>query len=164
MTEAVSSPAESKNPSAPIAFIERAFGLLEKIPYAILALPLRVAAATVFWRSGNGKLANWNTTLYLFEEEYKVPLLSPEFAAQMATAVELTAPVLLVVGLATRVSAGVLLGMTAVIQIFVYSMSWPTHIQWAAILLVILARGPGMISIDHLVKTKVAPMLGFKNI
>ena len=110
MTEAVFSSPPSKNPSAPIAIIERILGWLEKIPYALLALPLRLAAATVFWRSGNGKLANWDTTLYLFEEEYKVPLLPPEFPAQMATAIELTAPVLLVFGLATRASAGVLLG------------------------------------------------------
>lgn len=163
MTEAVSSTA-AKSPSAPVAFIEKIFNLLEKMPYALLALPLRFAAATVFWRSGNGKLSNWDTTLYLFEEEYQVPLLSPEFAAQMATAIELSAPVLLVFGLATRASAGVLLGMTAVIQIFVYPMSWPTHIQWAAILLIILCRGPGMLSLDHLFKSKVAPMLGFKNI
>lgn len=122
---------------------------LNQIPYAALALPLRLAVATVFWNSAMNKLANWDTTISLFTDEYKVPLLPPELAAHMALAIELTAPVLLVAGLFTRFTALVLLGMTAIIEIFVYPQAWPTHIQWAAMLLVLLARGPGRVSIDH---------------
>jgi putative oxidoreductase len=80
-----------------------------------------------------------------------VPLLPPEIAANLALAIEVTAPVLLVLGLLTRAAALVLLGMTAVIEIFVYPQAWPTHIQWAAMLLVLLCRGPGWLSLDHLV-------------
>jgi putative oxidoreductase len=93
---------------------------------------------------------NWDTTIELFTEEYKVPLLPPEIAANMALGIELTMPVLLVLGLLTRVAALVLLGMTTVIEIFVYPQAWPTHIQWAAMLLVLLCRGAGKLSIDHL--------------
>jgi putative oxidoreductase len=121
---------------------------LEGVPYAVLALPLRFAVATVFWNSAMTKLANWDTALELFREEYKLPLLPPELAATMAVSIELSAPVLLVLGLATRATALVLLGMTAVIEIFVYPQAWPTHIQWAAMLLVLLCRGAGSLSLD----------------
>ena len=100
------------------------------------------------------KLANWDTAIALFTDEYKVPLLPPELAAYMAATVELTTPVLLVLGLLTRPAALVLLGMTTVIEVFVYPEAWPTHIQWAAMLLVLLCRGPGKLSIDHLVWRK----------
>ena len=122
---------------------------LEAVPYASLALPLRLAVATVFWNSGMTKLANWDTALALFTDEYRVPLLLPELAAYMAASVELSTPVLLVLGLLTRPAAAVLLGMTAVIEVFVYPLAWPTHIQWAAMLLVLLCRGAGTISLDH---------------
>ena len=94
------------------------------------------------------KLANWDTALALFTDEYQVPLLPPEFAAYMAVTIELTTPVLLVLGLLTRPAALVLLGMTAVIEIFVYPQAWPTHIMWAAMLLVLLCRGAGKLSLD----------------
>ncbi len=136
--------------------IRRVRDLLESIPYWLLALPLRAAVATVFWNSGTTKLASWDTTLYLFSEEYKVPLLPPEFAAILAASVELTTPFLLVLGFLTRPAALVLLGMTSVIQIFVYPEAWPTHIQWAAMLLVLLARGPGKISLDYAIGKKLA--------
>jgi putative oxidoreductase len=125
-------------------------GYLNRIPYSWLALPLRFAIATVFWNSGMAKLANWDTTLSLFSDEYQLPLLPPEIAAYAAAAIELTMPVLLVLGLLTRFAAFILLGMTAVIEIFVYPQAWPTHIQWAAMLLVLLSRGAGAFSIDHL--------------
>lgn len=128
---------------------------LDQIPYSLLAIPLRLAVATVFWNSATVKLADWNAALFLFEEEYKVPLLPPEVAASMAVSIELAAPVLLVLGLATRASALVLLGMTAVIEIFVYPLAWPTHLQWAAMLLVLLARGPGTLSIDSLIRRRM---------
>ena len=123
---------------------------LDAIPYTLLALPLRIGVATLFWNSAMAKLANWSTAVELFREEYKVPVLPPELAAYMAVSIELTAPVLLMLGLATRPVALLLLGMTAVIEIFVYPQAWPTHIQWAAMLLVLLARGAGTWSLDHL--------------
>jgi len=111
--------------------------------------------ATVFWNSGTTKLANWDTTLALFTDEYKVPVLPPEIAAYMAASIELTTPVLLVLGLATRPVALALLGMTTVIEVFVYPEAWPTHIQWAAMLLVLLCRGPGKWSLDHVVRQRL---------
>jgi len=134
-----------------LAIIENSIGLLDRVPYALLALPLRIGAATVFWNSAMTKLANWDTTIELFTDEYKLPLLPPEFAANLALSIELTTPVLLVLGLLTRAAALVLLGMTTVIEIFVYPQAWPTHIQWAAMLLVLLCRGAGKLSLDHVV-------------
>ena len=136
------------------ALIGRVLRWLDGVPYTILAIPLRLAVATVFWNSGTTKLANWNTAVELFVEEYKVPVLPPETAAYMAASIELTTPVLLVLGLLTRPAALVLLGMTTIIEIFVYPQAWPTHIQWAAMLLVLLCRGPGKLSLDHLVRMR----------
>ena len=132
--------------------IEWAYQQFDRVPYAVLALPLRLAVATVFWNSAITKLADWNATLFLFEDEYKAPLLPPELAANLAFAIEITTPVLLVLGLLTRFAALILLGMTAVIEIFVYPQAWPTHIQWAAMLLVLLCRGAGTFSLDYLVQ------------
>lgn len=128
---------------------------LERIPYAFLAIPLRLAVATVFWNSAMTKLASWETAVALFTDEYRVPVLPPELAAYMAVSIELTTPVLLVIGLATRPAAAVLLGMTTIIEVFVYPQAWPTHIQWAAMLLVLLARGAGKFSIDWLIRQRV---------
>ncbi len=136
--------------STVLAFSARMFRWLDAVPYNVLAIPSRLAVATVFWNSGTTKLANWDTAVSLFVDEYKVPLLSPEVAAYMAAAIELTTPVLLVLGLFMRPAAAVLLGMTAVIEVFIYPQAWPTHIQWAAMLLVLLCRGPGKLSLDHL--------------
>jgi putative oxidoreductase len=132
--------------------IGRIYRWLDSVPYAALAIPLRIAVATVFWNSGMTKLADWNATLSLFADEYQVPLLPPELAASLALAIEVTTPVLLVLGLLTRAAAFVLLGMTAVIEIFVYPQAWPTHIQWAAMLLVLVCRGAGAISLDALIQ------------
>ena len=148
-------------PSPPLALMERAVGLLDGVPYTLLALPLRAAAATVFWNSAQAKLANWDTTIELFTDDYKVPLLPPEFAANMALGIELTTPVLLVLGLLTRAAALVLLGMTAVIEIFVYPQAWPTHIQWAAMLLVLLCRGPGQLSLDQVLWPPIRSRFGY---
>jgi putative oxidoreductase len=142
-------PASRRAP--PLSIIDRATGLLDRVPYTLLALPLRIGAAAVFWNSAMAKLANWDTAIELFTDEYKVPLLPPEFAANLALSIELTAPVLLVLGLLTRAAAFVLLGMTAVIEIFIFPLAWPTHIQWAAMLLMLLCRGPGAASLDHLI-------------
>lgn len=108
-------------------FLGRLRAALEGVSYTWLALPLRFAVATVFWNSAMAKLANWDTTLSLFSDEYQLPLLPPEIAAYAATTIELTTPVLLVLGLLTRPAAFVLLGMTSVIEIFVYPQAWPTH-------------------------------------
>ncbi|WP_277044437.1 DoxX family protein [Caballeronia mineralivorans] len=132
----------------------RVVAWLERVPYALLAIPLRVALATVFWNSAMVKLADWNAALDLFRNEYNLPVLPPELAAYVAVSIELSTPVLLVLGLATRPAAFVLLAMTSIIEIFVYPQAWPTHIQWAAMLLVLLCRGSGKWSLDHLIRQK----------
>jgi len=124
---------------------------LERIPYSLIALIARGAAFEVFWRSGSVKLDDWAGTLSLFESEYKVPLVPPHIAAYMAAGLELGGAVLMLVGLGTRAVALAYLGMIAVIQIFVYPEAWPTHVQWVAFLLLLLARGPGLISLDALI-------------
>jgi putative oxidoreductase len=124
--------------------------ILDAVPYAFLALPLRFAVAVIFWNSGMVKLADWSATIALFTDEYHLPLLPPMLGAYVAAAIELSTPPLLILGLLTRPAAAVLLGMTTVIEVFVYPEAWPTHIQWAAMLLVLLCRGAGAISIDGL--------------
>lgn len=124
---------------------------LERIPYRFIALVARLATAVVFWRSGSVKLDDWAGTLSLFEDEYKVPLIPAHLAACLATAMELGGAVLMLLGLGTRVVALAYLGMITVIQTFVYPNAWPTHIQWVAFLLILLARGPGAWSLDSLV-------------
>ena len=143
--------------SSVVALCRRALNCLDAVPYTLLAIPLRLAVATVFWNSAQTHLANWDTTLYLFENDYALPFLPPHLAAYMAVAIEVTTPILLVLGLLTRAASAVLLGMTLVIEIFVYPMAWPTHIQWAAMMLVLLARGPGKVSLDWLVRRKALP-------
>ncbi len=152
--------ASTSRRSGVVALIEGAIGLLERVPYTLLALPLRVGAAAVFWLSGQAHLANWDTTIELFTEEYKVPLLPPDIAAYMAVLIEVAVPVLLVLGLFTRAAALVLLGMTTIIEVFVYPQAWPTHIQWAAMLLVLLCRGPGKLSLDNVLWPPVRRLLG----
>jgi putative oxidoreductase len=124
-----------------------------RIPYSAVALVSRFAVASVFWRSGQTKLHGWSIkpeTLDLFRDEYRVPLLPPDLAAYMSTALEHICPILLVVGFASRLSALGLLGMTMVIQLLVHPSGWPEHILWIGLLLGIIARGPGAISLDHL--------------
>jgi len=143
-----------------LVLVGRIVRMLDGVPYMLLALPLRAAVAVIFWNSAMAKLANWDTTIALFTDEYQVPLLPPELAASMAASIELTTPILLVLGLLTRAAALVLLGMTAVIEVFVYPQAWPTHIQWAAMLLILLCRGPGELSIDHLLRRRFAGTIG----
>ncbi|HEY1725661.1 MAG TPA: DoxX family protein [Steroidobacteraceae bacterium] len=142
-----------------LAAIARAVTWLERVPYSVLALPLRAAVATVFWQSGTTKIADWNATLQLFQDEYKLPLLPPDLAAHVGASIELSTPVLLVLGFLTRPAALVLLGMTTIIEVFVYPQAWPTHIQWAAMLLVLLCRGPGALSVDHWLRRRFGPPL-----
>ncbi|RAR53005.1 UNVERIFIED_CONTAM: putative oxidoreductase [Acidovorax defluvii] len=122
-------------------------------PHSLIALTARLALAGIFWMSGRTKVEGWftitDTTYLLFREEYKLPLIPPEWAAQMATVSEHLFPVLLVLGLATRLSALALLGMTLVIQVFVYPDAWPTHLSWAALMLYLAGRGAGSLSLDR---------------
>jgi putative oxidoreductase len=132
----------------------RGIRLLERIPYAAIALVARVATFSVFMRSGLVKLSDWNSTLLLFQNEYRVPLLPPHLAAYMAASLELGCSSLILLGFATRLSVLALLGMVTVIQTFVYPNAWPDHIQWLAFMLILLARGPGAISIDALIASR----------
>lgn len=128
------------------------------VNHTSLALIDRFAIAGIFFYSGRTKvdgLLTVNDSAYmLFREEYKVPLVPPEIAAHMATYAEHLFPLLLVLGVFTRLSAFALLGMTAVIQIFVYPDAWPTHLSWAGLLLYLLAHGGGKASLDHLIGVK----------
>ena len=126
---------------------------LDRLPRDIPALALRVFPAAVFFASGRTKMDGWqiaDSTWFLFEHEYALPLIPSPIAAVAATVAEHILPVLLVLGLATRLSALGLLAMTAVIQIFVYPGAWQTHGLWAACLVATMALGPGRISLDHL--------------
>jgi putative oxidoreductase len=97
------------------------------------------------------KYQSWEFTVRLFQEEYRVPLLDPAVAARIAMVQELTIPILLFLGLATRIATLPLLGMIAVIQTFVYPNAYNEHLVWGAILVLLLTRGPGVFSIDHLI-------------
>ena len=128
------------------------------IGHSLLAVAARVGIGAVFLLSGRTKVDGFltvNESAYtLFREEYKVPLLPPEFAAHMAAYAEHLLPLLLVLGLATRLSALGLLGMTAVIQVFVYPDAWPTHLTWAVALLYLAGRGAGPLSLDRALALK----------
>jgi len=144
----------------------RAVALLERIPYTLIALLARFSIAAVFWNSGQTKVegfaANFvsgefhlgwpklsDSAVALFRDEYRLPLLAPEIAAPLAATAEHLFPLLLLLGLATRFSALALLVMTLVIQLFVYPGAYATHGTWAALLLLLAARGAGAISLDH---------------
>lgn len=128
------------------------------VSHGLLALAARVAVAAIFFLSGRTKVDGFltvNDTAYtLFREDYKVPLLPPELAAHLATYAEHLFPVLLVLGLFTRLSALALLGMTVVIQVFVYPGAWPTHLSWAALMLYLAGRGAGPVSLDRVIGIK----------
>jgi putative oxidoreductase len=128
---------------------------LGRIPLALFQLAFRIGIGGVFWHSGLTKIASWQTTIVLFRDEYRVPVLPPELAATLAATVELTCPVLLLFGLATRLATLPMLGMTFVIEAFVYPEDWNEHLIWAAMLLFILSRGPGAISLDHLIARRL---------
>jgi putative oxidoreductase len=124
------------------------------VSHTLLAAIARLAIASLFLQSGRTKVDGWlhvsEGAIELFRDEYKLPLLSPELAAHLAAYAEHLFPALLVLGLFTRLSALALLGMTAVIEIFVYPDAWPTHLSWAGLLLYLVARGAGSISMDRL--------------
>lgn len=145
---------------------ERLIGLFGRIPDTLIALIARFSIAGVFWKSGQTKVEGLaidlingeftlglpslsDSALYLFQEEYRLPLIAPELAAPMAAFAEHLFPILILFGLATRLSALALLVMTLTIQIFVYPDAWPTHGVWATVLLYLMAHGPGRASVDH---------------
>ena len=135
------------------ALADRGIALADAIPDSLVSLIARLAAGGVFWRSGQTKIDGFHikdSTFFLFREEYMVPLLPSDFAAYLTTFSENVFSVLLIVGFASRLSAAGLLAMTTVIQVFVYPGGWPDHILWATALLVVISRGPGVFSLDHL--------------
>lgn len=126
--------------------------LAQSIPYSVPALLARAAVAGIFWRAASTKLANFDLTIALFQDEYlrNLPFLPAAPMAYLATAVELAMPALILAGFMTRLATLPLLGMTLFIQLFVYPTSWPDHLVWATLLGLLLARGPGAVSIDAL--------------
>lgn len=154
------------NRSPLMALLRSCIDLFERIPHTLLAALGRFSIAAVFWNSGQTKIEGlainfvngeftlgWprlsDSAVWLFRDEYKLPMLPPEFAATMAAVAEHVFPLLLLIGLATRFSALALLGMTLVIQLLVYPGAYATHGVWAAVLLYLMARGPGALSLDH---------------
>ena len=129
--------------------LHQAIALLDRFPPSILQLMFRIAIAAVFWSSGLTKIASWATTIALFRDEYMVPLLPPEIAAVISATFELSCSPLIVVGLATRLATLPLLGMTFIIEAFVYPEYWAMHLMWASVLLFLLTKGPGVFSLDH---------------
>ena len=131
---------------------------LESVPSSVNGLLCRWGVAAIFWRSGQTKVHGFfqidPTTFDLFRDEYRLPLLPPEIAAVAATISEHLFSALLVLGLASRLSATALFGMTMVIEIFVYPASWPDHLLWSSALLYVLFRGPGEWSLDHLLRRR----------
>ncbi len=125
-------------------------GLAGHVPMSVVQLAARLAIAKVFWASAQTKLASWQVTQQLFAHEYQVPILPPDVAAVLATAAELGGAVLIFLGLFTRLGALALLGVVAVIQLFVFPGHWGEHLLWASLLLLLLARGAGAVSVDHL--------------
>ena len=152
----------------PVKLLLQAIELCKRIPYSLVAFIARFSIAAIFWKSGQTKVEGLAIDLVdgtfqlgvphlsasaipLFAEEYKLPFLSPEFAALAAAFGEHVFPLLILLGLATRFSALALLGMTLVIQTLVYPDAYPTHGVWAASLLLLVSQGPGVLSLDHLI-------------
>lgn len=129
--------------------LQHTIAMLDRFPLSILQLMFRIAIAAVFWSSGLTKIASWDTTIALFRDEYMVPLLPPELAAVMSATFELSCSALIVVGLATRLATLPLIGMTFVIEVFVYPEYWSMHLMWVTVLLFLLTKGPGAFSLDH---------------
>ena len=149
----------AENHPALIGAMRAVAAILDKIPQSVISLAARIFPAAVFWRSGQTKVEGFHVTdnaIALFRDEYALPWIDPALAANIAAFSEHFFPVLLVIGLASRLSALALLGMTAVIEIFVYPDAWPTHGVWATCFLVVIARGPGIVSLDHLIARRFA--------
>lgn len=128
------------------------------LPEALLLLVARVGIASVFFLSGRTKVTGFlelkQSTYTLFRSEYALPVIPPEWAAHLAAYAEHAFPLLLVLGLMTRLSAAALLCMTLVIEVFVYPDAWPTHLTWAGLLLPLLAYGGGAWSLDNVLRRR----------
>ena len=148
-----------RNPASPTSsplqhWNRLALWLQHHVSDSMLSLVARLAIAAVFFYSGRTKVSGFLTikpsTFNLFETEYVLPLLSPQLAAHLATYAEHLFPLLLAIGLLTRLSALALLGMTLVIQVFVYPDAWPTHLTWIGLMLRVIGRGAGHWSADRM--------------
>ena len=124
---------------------------LGRAPLSLHQLLFRLGVASVFLKAGLVKTSSWESTVALFRDEYRLPLLSPELAATFASTFELGCSTLLILGLGTRFATLPLLGMIATIQLFVYPDAWSEHLVWVSVLLFLLTRGPGTVSVDHLI-------------
>ena len=126
------------------------------LPEALLLLVARLGIAAVFFLSGRTKVTGFldlkPSTYALFRSEYALPLIPPDWAAHLATYAEHLFPLLLVLGLMTRASTVALLGMTLVIEVFIYPAGWPTHLLWAGLLLYLVRFGAGPVSLDRLLR------------
>lgn len=131
------------------------------LPPDLLLLVARLGIASIFFMSGRtkveGLLTLTDSTYELFRSEYMLPFMDPAAAAQVATYAEHLFPIMLVLGLFTRPAALALLGMTLVIQIFVYPDAWSTHLSWAGLLLPLIAQGAGVLSLDRLFRVDPSP-------
>jgi len=133
-------------------------------PLSILQLGMRIGVGMVFFKAGLLKYQSFEFAVKLFEDEYKVPFLAPAAAARMAMINELTTSTLLFLGLATRLTTLPLVGMISVIQIFVYPKAWPDHLLWGSILVFLLTRGPGRLSVDYLIDRYFSKRLHFRRL
>lgn len=140
--------------------IDRLRTRLTCFPLSLIQLGGRIGVGATFFRAGLLKYHSWEFTVRLFQEEYHVPLLDPVVAARMAMVQELTIPLLLFAGLATRIATLPLLGMILVIQTFVYPNAYNEHLVWGSLLVLILTRGPGVFSLDHLIARYAARRWG----
>lgn len=147
-------PAKKKQSSSALAALIEKFNATASRFQSIILLLVRVAIATLFWKSGLTKIQDWETTLFLFEIEYQVPLLPVQAAAFLGTAMELLMPVLLVLGFASRIAAFSLILMTALIQ-YIYPTGWHDHYTWFLLLGTIATVGPGAYSLDDVLTNKV---------
>ncbi len=139
----------SRQSAWPMWIINAANQSLDRVPASALQLLMRIAVGSVFFNAGLLKYRSWEVTLLLFRDEYKVPVFDPTLMARIATFNELTFSTLLFLGLATRLATLPFLGMIAVIQTFVYPNAWIEHLVWTSILLFLLTRGGGAVSVDH---------------
>jgi putative oxidoreductase len=128
--------------------VHRRYQALSSWRLDLLQLAMRIAVGAVFFKAGLLKWQSFEFAVKLFEEEYKVPLLDPVLGARLAMTQELVLPILLFIGLGTRLATIPLLGMIAVIQLFVYPGAWTDHLTWATILVLLALRGPGALSLD----------------
>jgi len=129
--------------------------LLEQLPLSLILLAMRIAIGFVFFNSGMLKINSFEFAVRLFRDEYQLPFIDPLNGARLATFVELVFPLFLIFGLGTRLATIPLLGMVAVIEIFVYPKAWVEHLLWASVLVMLLTRGPGKLSFDYLIERYV---------